>query len=166
MSRDPNIVIEFAELSDRKYLVEWLSEPGVLRGFPMHDKREIEDSSKHWISYARYKAVLKALYKGKTAGLANIYLQPYRKLAHQCLLAIIVGEEFRGHGVGRALMEDLIKLAKEKFKIELLHLEVYEGNPAIHLYEKLGFERYGTQRRFIKDKGEYLNKILMQKSLI
>lgn len=162
---DPNIVVEFAELSDRKYLVEWLSEPGVLRGFPMHDKREVEDASKHWIGYARYKGVLKALYKGKTAGIANLYLQPYQKLAHQCLLAIIVGEKYRGHGIGTALMKELMKLAKERFSIELLHLEVYEGNPAVCLYEKLGFERYGLQKKFIKDKGEYLNKILMQKAL-
>jgi len=57
-------------------------------------------------------------------------------------------------------------LAKERFKIEFLHLEVYEGNPAIRLYQRLGFEQYGFQRQFVKDEdGKYLGKILMQKYL-
>lgn len=166
MHKDSEITVEFAELSDKSHLVEWLMEPEVLKGFPMHDKREVEDAAKHWIGYARYKAALKALYKGKPAGIANLYLQPYKKLAHQCLLAIIVGQDYRGKGVGTILMKDLIQLAKEKFNIELLHLEVYEHNPAYNLYKRLGFEQYGVQKKFIKDQGTYLNKILMQKALV
>ena len=61
--------------------------------------------------------------------------------------------------------ETVRQLAKERFKIEFLHLEVYEGNPAIRLYERLGFEKYGFQRAFVKDEGKYLGKILMQKYL-
>ena len=57
------------------------------------------------------------------------------------------------------------KLAKEEFHIELLHLEVYEGNPAIRLYERFGFVKYGEHPHFIKEEGRYLSKILMQKLL-
>ena len=56
-------------------------------------------------------------------------------------------------------------LPKNNFDIELLHLEVYEGNPAIHLYQRLGFVQYGYQRHFIKQNGQYLGKIMMQKAL-
>jgi RimJ/RimL family protein N-acetyltransferase len=166
MKKAPSpITIRFALEEDTLLLIEWLQQPGVLRWFPLTDLREIEDASRIWMSYIKYNAVLTALWDGKPCGIATLYIQPFRKLAHQCLLAIIVDEEYRGKGVGRRLMTELEKLAKERFKIEILHLEVYEGNPAARLYQKLGFLQYGYQRHFIKDNGQYLGKIMMQKIL-
>ncbi len=152
--------------ADQKCLVEWLLQPGVLNWFPLADLREVEDAARIWVSYYKYGAVLTALWDGVPCGIANLYIQPYKKLAHQCLFAIIVDERLRGKGIGTKLLEELIKLAKEKFNIELLHLEVYEGNPAIRLYERFGFTQYGCEKRFVKEEGnKYLSKILMQKTL-
>jgi RimJ/RimL family protein N-acetyltransferase len=160
-----SLTIRFGEEADQKYLIDWLLQPGILEWFPLADIREVEDAARIWVSYYKYNAVLTALWDSVPCGIANLYLQPYKKLAHQCLLAIIVDEKFRGKGIGTKLLEELMKLAKERFKIELLHLEVYEGNPAIRLYERLGFTQYGFQRHFVKEGDKYLGKILMQKSL-
>jgi putative acetyltransferase len=159
------VSVRLSEESDQQYLVEWLLQPGVLDWFPLEGIREIEDAAKIWLSYKQFGAVLTAVYDGVPCGIANLYLQPYKKLAHQCLFAIIVDEKVRGQGVGTKLLQELMTLAKEQFKIELLHLEVYEGNPAIRLYERLGFEQYGKQRHFVKDEKGYKAKILMQKKL-
>ena len=165
MKPKDSLTIRLAEEADQKYLVEWLLQPGVLEWFPLADLREVEDAARIWVSYSKYEAVLTALWDSVPCGIANLYLQPYKKLAHQCLFAIIVDEKFRGKGVGTKLLQDLMTLAKERFKIELLHLEVYEGNPAIHLYQRLGFTEYGIQRHFVKEGDKYLDKILMQKTL-
>lgn len=159
------ISIRFSEESDQKYLIDWLLQPGVLKWFPLADLREVEDAARVWIGYSKYQAVLTALWNSVPCGIANLYLQPYQKLAHQCLFAIIIDEKYRGRGVGTRLLQELMVLAKERFKIEFLHLEVYEGNPAIRLYQRLGFEQYGIQRHFIKEGEEYIGKILMQKYL-
>jgi len=151
--------------SDQKYLVEWLLQPGVLDGFPLADLREIEDAARIWVSYEKFGAVLTALWDGVPCGIANLYIQPYKKLAHQSLFAIIVDEKFRGKKIGTQLLIELLALAKDKFKMEFVHLEVYEGNPAIRLYERFGFVRYGSQRHFVKDESGYKSKILMQKKL-
>lgn len=150
---------------DMAPLIEWLQQPGVLQWFPLADLREIEDAARFWISYHKCGAVLTAMWEKVPCGIATVYIQPFKKLAHQCLLAVVVDEKFRGRGVGTALLKELERLAKERFRIELLHLEVYEGNPAIRLYKKLGFVQYGYQRRFIKQNGQYLGKIMMQKVL-
>lgn len=157
-----SVAIRFGEEADQKYLVDWLLQPGVLEWFPLADLREVEDAARIWISYSKYNAVLTSLWDGVPCGIANLYLQPYKKLSHQCLFAIIVDERVRGKGVGTKLIQELMQLAKERFKIELLHLEVYEGNPAINLYRRCGFTEYGAQRHFVKDHGKYLTKILMQ----
>ncbi|HSX13636.1 MAG TPA: GNAT family N-acetyltransferase [Chlamydiales bacterium] len=151
--------------SDQKCLVEWLSQKDVLKWFPLADIREIEDAARIWLSYSKLNAVLTALWDDEPCGIANLYIQPFKKLSHQCLFAIIVDEKYRGKGVGTKLLGSLIELAKTKFSIEILHLEVYEGNPAIGLYEKFGFTEYGRQQRFVKEDGQYLTKILMQKRL-
>lgn len=150
---------------DAPFLLKWLSDPKVMRWFPMHDVREIEDAVRIWISYSRIESGITALWNGEPCGIANLYIQPYKKQAHTCLFSIIVKEELRGRGIGKGLMDELMKLAKEKFKIEILHLEVYDGNPARHLYERLGFKEFGRQGNFIKEDGKYTAKVFMQQTL-
>jgi putative acetyltransferase len=160
-----HISTRLSEDNDIHLLVQWLMQPGVLRWFPLTDLREVEDAARIWMASAKYKAVLTALYDGVPCGVANLYLQPYKKLAHQCLFAIVVDENYRGRGVGTQLLKDLIAMAKEHFHLEILHLEVYEGNPAVKLYKRLGFQEYGFQKHFVKENGQYLGKLLMQKRL-
>lgn len=160
-----HLTVRFGEEADQKFLVEWLLQPGVLDGFPLYDIREIEDAARIWISYAKHHAVLTALWDGVPCGIANLYLQPYEKMVHQCLFAIIVDEKHRGKGIGAKLMRELMKLGKERFHLQFIHLEVYQGNPAIELYRRLGFKEYGVHKNFMKDKGHYIDKILMQKTL-
>ena len=143
----------------------WLSDPQILRWFPMFDAREIEDAVRIWIGYSRIEAGITVEYNSEPVGMANLYIQPYKKLAHTCLFSIIVKTEMRGKGIGKELIEHLMKYAKEKFKIEILHLEVYEGNPAQRLYERAGFKQFGCQTRFIKEDGKYIAKVFMQKQL-
>lgn len=165
LTDNPSLKIRYAVPEDATYLTEWFSEPGILRWFPMLDRREIDDAVRIVITYAKMQATLTAEWDGKPCGMANLYLQPYKKLAHTCLFSIIVDQSYRGRGIGTALLNHLMKLAKEKFHIEILHLEVYQGNPAKRLYDKVGFEEFGFQAHFIKDKGEYIGKHVMQKVL-
>lgn len=171
---DANIVISapeglemrFTEISDAKYLKEWLLEPSIGRWFPMDDIIEIDDAVSRWIGFARYHCSLTAVLNGEPCGMVTLYLQPYRKLAHQCEFGIIVGEKFRNKGVGSDLLKNGIHLAKNNFKIEVLHLQVYANNPAIHLYERFGFRTFGLQRHWIKERdGTYVARTFMEKYL-
>lgn len=150
---------------DLPKLISWLLQPGVLQYFPLVNEREVEDAARIWIAYAKIGACWTALYDEEPCGIANLYISPYKKLAKQSLLAIVVDEPMRGKGVGTALLEELLLQGKEKFHLHLLHLEVYEGNPAYRLYERMGFSRYGSHPYFLQEKGEYWTKVLMQKKL-
>ena len=152
---------------DGALIENWLMQPGVLQGFPMIDKREVDDAVRIWMQYIGKGTALTALYKKEPCGAGNLYIQPIEKLKHQCLFVVIVDQKYRGQGIGTLLIRALERRAKERFKVEILHLEVYEGNTAIRLYERLGFVYYGEHPNFLKDPhGNYLSKILMQKRLV
>jgi ribosomal protein S18 acetylase RimI-like enzyme len=154
-----------SKAEDAQSLIQWFSEPGILRWFPMINEREVEDAVRIWMAYSKLGASLTVDKDQIPYGMALLYIQPYKKLAHQCLFTIIVDASYRGQGIGTKLLEELIQLGKERFHLEMLHLEVYEGNPAISLYERFGFVEFGRQKHFIKEEGQYRGKILMQKKI-
>ncbi len=158
--------IRIANADDAVYLTRWLLNPESLLYFPMSDPREVQQAARIWIEYYKREACWTALCEGEPCGSAVLNLQPYEKFSHQCILSIMVGEEYRNKGIGTELMEVLIKEAKEKFHIEILHLEVYGGNPAISLYQRFGFTEFGCQAHFIKEPGgKYRSKVYMEKRL-
>jgi putative acetyltransferase len=157
-----NIDIRYTVNEDAPHLKEWLMDPSVGRWFPMFDELEVNDAVNRWISFCRYQCSLTALYKGMPIGLTTLYLQPYRKLAHQCEFGIIISPEFRGQKVGSEILNNLIYLARDRFKIELLHLQVYAGNPAVRLYERFGFKEFGRQEQWIKEQSGYVARIFME----
>jgi RimJ/RimL family protein N-acetyltransferase len=164
--QEAQIDIRYTDLSDGRYLKQWLLDPTIGRWFPVHDEAEIDDAVHRWVGFSRYKCSLTAVKNGEPCGLATLYLQPYRKLAHQCEFGIIVGKGYRGQGIGTSLLKNLIHLASDKFKIELLHLQVYSENPAIRLYERFGFKEFGRQNHWIKESdGSYTGRVFMEKYL-
>ena len=161
-----DIKIRFTKDSDAKYMAQWIDDPKIIRWFPMTTKAEILDSVNICMGYAKHKAMLTAEYNKEVCGVACLYLQSFEKISHSCLFVIVVDEKYRGKGIGKELMLQLSELAKSKFNLQILHLEVYDTNPAILFYEKLGFDKYGYQKKFIKEAdGTYLGKTLMQKFL-
>ncbi len=67
---------------------------------------------------------------------------------------IAVHPDYRGKGVGNALMRGLIEAARARGAAAMT-LEVRDSNAAAqHLYLKYGFEVYGKRRGYYQDNGE------------
>ncbi|MCH9611936.1 MAG: hypothetical protein S4CHLAM102_04130 [Chlamydiia bacterium] len=160
-----HLTIRLGNEQDKPYLKKWLADPKIYSWFPIEGPLEIEDAARISMGYCPMGAALTAEWDGVPCGFAHLYVNAFKALKHQCLFSIVLDPEFRGRGIGTQLMEELMKLAKEKFQITLLHLEVYKGNPAIGLYTKLGFKEYGVQEKFLKEKTGRVDKVLMQKEL-
>lgn len=85
-----------------------------------------------------------------------------RAIRHRARVGISVARQWRGQGIGRALMQRVITWARESGVITRLELEVLVRNEtAIRLYEQLGFEREGIRRHGLLRHGEYLDEIEM-----
>ncbi len=58
---------------------------------------------------------------------------------HTPEIAIALFEEYRGKGIGTQMMEQMIALMKSEGYAQV-SLSITKGNPAIRLYERLGFQ--------------------------
>ena len=73
---------------------------------------------------------------------------------------IVVHKDFRNKKIGSYLLQNLINLASS-LNIEIINLEVRESNiPAIHLYEKYGFERKAIRKGYYNG----IDGILMERN--
>ena len=160
------LTVRYTHPTDGDHLKEWLMDKSVASWFPMANEAEITDAVYRWISFHRVESSITVEKDGKVCGIATLYLQAYQKLIHQSEFGIIVAPEFRNQGIGTFLIKSLMRLAKEKFRIELLHLQVYAENPAIHLYKRMGFREFGRQSHWIKEPdGRYVARIFMERFL-
>lgn len=92
-------------------------------------------------------------------------ISPRRAVKHVATLGMSVKQDWRGKGVGRALMTDAIAWAPSA-GIKRIELYVYVRNaPAIALYERFGFTVEGRRKAFIREGDEYLDDLVMAKLL-
>jgi putative acetyltransferase len=85
-----------------------------------------------------------------------------RGLAHTLTLGISVARDWRNQGVGRALLLAALAYCQQTPAVHRLELEVITTNArAIHLYERLGFQREGIRRQALKKHGHFVDLLLM-----
>ncbi|TFE24519.1 GNAT family N-acetyltransferase [Cohnella luojiensis] len=74
----------------------------------------------------------------------------------------IQGTSHRGKGYGTEAMIHMLRHGFETLKLHRIHLGVYAFNPrAIHVYEKIGFQREGVERDALYQDGEFHDMIMM-----
>lgn len=161
----PGLTVRYTQPQDAEYLKTWLSDPEVSSWFPMANEFEVDDAVRRWISFSRVRSSLTAELNGTPCGLVTLYVQAYKKLQHQSEFGIIVAGGMRNKGIGSFLMRSMMRLAKEQFHLELVHLQVYAENPAIRLYKRFGFREFGRQTHWIKETDRYVGRIFMERFL-
>lgn len=77
--------------------------------------------------------------------------------------SIYIARNTRGHGVGRALLEELIRLADEQ-GVWTIQAGILSGNEAsILLHERCGFRHVGVRERIAKKRGAWRDVVLMER---
>ncbi len=95
-------------------------------------------------------------------GTAGLMVSAPMRMRHSASIGIMVHKDYQNMGVGSALMESLIDIADNWLMLVRLELTVFEDNErAIHLYEKLGFEKEGLRLLSSIRNGKYENDYLM-----
>ena len=99
----------------------------------------------------------------RVVGQLGLHTNPHRpRRRHAADIGMAVHDDWQGRGVGTALLRAGVELADRWLNLLRLELEVYTDNEAaIRLYERFGFEREGTLRRYAFRDGVYVDAHLM-----
>lgn len=102
---------------------------------------------------------LGAYAKGSLAGVVSFAREgaQQEKLRHKGLLfRMYVAREYRGQGIGQALIQALLDRVQQIEDIEQVSFTVIANNQnATRLYKKLGFITFSSEKNAIKWKGKY-----------
>lgn len=152
--------------TDMDHWKRWVADPKVSRWFPFRsEEAEIDMTARHVFSFLPRNGLITAECDGQPCGIAGFELPAYHKLMHQATIWIVVAESHRNQGIGTLLLKSLLAAGKAWHGLSLVLLEVYEGNPARALYQRLGFVDYGFQPRFSNVDGQFLGRHLMCKAI-
>ncbi len=101
-------------------------------------------------------------HKDRIIGLAALIQESGIKLAHKAVLSsVFIEPEFQSQGIATALLRAVIAYSQAQVEQVLLTVAA-DNQSAIKLYQKMGFEVYGVDKKALKNNNEYTDELLMK----
>lgn len=167
------ITLRSGEVSDAKALIQYMKDTAGESRFLLRSPEEITFTPEReaaFILNCKEEAgnlMLVAEADGALVGTCSFApVGTAGRVRHRCSAAIALYQAFWGAGIGTAMFRALLAEAK-KAGYEQAELEVAsESRHAIALYERVGFQKYGTLPRFFRyADGTYADADWMMKLL-
>ena len=157
---------------DAQMLINYLKTTCEETRFLVKEPEEITLTIEQEIEFIRDKnqsetdLIILGFLDGEYVGNCSFMGNHIRRYKHRVSMGIALFQKYTGLGIGRAMIEKLFEVAREK-GFEQMELEVVADNKkAIHLYKSMGFEIYGTFPKNMKYKdGTYADAHWMMKTL-
>jgi ribosomal protein S18 acetylase RimI-like enzyme len=145
------VLCDFENPSHTKALVSLINEymQHPMGGSLAHNENQSEIMVNGLASHSS-SFVLFVKYDGQIAGLATCFINfsTFRVAPYINVHDLIVSSKYRGLGLGRALMGEIISMARKRGYCKV-NLEVREDNPvAMALYQNMGFNECDPPMRF------------------
>ena len=128
------IVLRSAEIADAEALIEYLKITTGETPYLIREPEEVTitlEQEKRFIESkidAERELMLVATIDGKHIGNCSLMsLAPYKRYAHRCEVAIALYQEYCGSGIGKAMMQTVLDVAKG-LGYEQAELEVISDN--------------------------------------
>ncbi|MDH7563362.1 MAG: GNAT family N-acetyltransferase [Candidatus Bathyarchaeota archaeon] len=155
------VLVRRFEMGDKESLVDMyasLSDEALRWAMPPYTREIIE----RWLSNIQNLIVLVAVYDGKIVGHAQILKYAHARRKGTGDLIIYLHQDFHNVGLGTAMLRKLVEVAAAEGMHRLgLHV-IADSERAVHLYEKLGFQKEGImQASYLGEDGKYRDEVVM-----
>lgn len=110
-------------------------------------------------SIKMYKIMLANDSKIVTVGVCG--LTSFDEHNRRAEFSIYIAPAFHGNGLGKLGMMVLLKHGFTNLGLNLIWGEVFDGNPALKMFEELGFVREGVRREFYFRDGKFIDAHLI-----
>lgn len=171
--RGKNITLRYVEATDAEALCQYINTLSQERTFLRFQGEQVtlEDE----IAYVngqleliqQHQAVLLvALCDATIIGVSGVDTKDMVE-RHVGVIGISIAQGYRGEGIGRMLMDAVLKEAEKHIsELQIVVLDVFSNNTAaIAMYEKLGFVVYGRLPNGIRHRDVFVDNIKMYKTV-
>jgi len=163
-----SVVIREADVKDAEGIINVINSVGsekvyiFTESFP-HDVKWEEKYIQEHVKEKKDFLLAVAEVKGKMVGVCDVHSGSTPKDRHVAGLGMSVIKDWRGIGIGTAMMIYITDWAKNR-GMEKLYLSVFSTNQrAINLYKKFNFQVEGRRKKQYKIEGNYVDEIIMAK---
>ena len=144
------------------YYEELKENPGI--GLSLYRKRPTIAQERKWFASLlenirkKNAIVIVAQMDGKVVGMCDVLsFRPGSSMDHKGLLGIAIHKDYRSHGIGSAMLKEVLRQSRRRF--ETIVLSAFSNNRgAVALYKRFGFKQYGFLRRSNKRGGKYFDE--------
>ncbi len=107
-----------------------------------------------------------AFHDNQIIGFCGVSKIEYPVQSHVANTGIMLAKDYRGIGLGKFIMELVMREAKRKLRLKIIKLTVFAANKsAIKLYKSLGFKESGRIPKAFNHRNKYYDEITMYKQL-
>jgi len=126
--------------------------------------KTVEDQIQWFKGHSKNNPIIVAEEKGSVIGWAALSKYSTRcAYSNTAEISLYVGEKYQGKGIGKKLMESIIKEGK-KAGLHVIIARITDGNKkSIHIHEIFGFNHIGVMKEVGYKFGKCLDVYLMQK---
>jgi len=167
-----NFILRYGRTSDVKLLLEYINSFVPEKAFLSIQKKITLGEEKAFVSKMikdmkeSKRVYIVAEAGGRIIASASVVREEGHAISHVGTFGIAVAKKYRGMGIGRKIAEAVLSEAKKKMGIEIAKMSVVAVNaPAIKLYERLGFRKFGSLPGGYKHFGKKLDFDYMYKKL-
>lgn len=167
------IILRYPEMGDLETLLQFINDLSDEHTFIRYQgEHETLESEKKFLEN-RLKQIedkksvhLLAFCNDTLVGASEIHMLDKTE-KHVGVFGISIVKSFRGEGIGKILMENVIsEAAKQMPELKIITLEVYSTNTtAKELYKKMGFVEYGLLPEGISRGNNFEDAVLMYKNI-
>lgn len=167
------IVIRYIQKGDAELMWEYINTLSKEKTYIMFQGKKISLTEerkylKEQLRKLRNKETVQllAFCKHKLIGVSDVIMGDEKtSMPHIGIFGLTIAKDFRGEGIGKILMENVIQEAINNIsKLKMLKLTVFDNNHvAKKLYKQSGFMEYGLLPDGLLSKGEYIDEVFMYK---
>lgn len=152
------VILDSISREDLSFMLAWRNDPRVFKWCRQNDLIN-EVAHLKWFEQSSLDPTIK-MYAIRTSAFKIVGVCGFTSIDHinkRAEFSLYIGPEHWNNGLGRKSLYSLCEHGFYAYGFNIIWGESYDKNPAIKMFESLGFKHEGTRREFYFRNGQFID---------